>query len=136
MIRGNGEVNVEANAVAEKTVTNTYVEQKGYLNITKALGEGAPDDASSKIYSFTVTGPDNYSNTVEIKAGESQTIGDLKPGKYTVTENLTGTAIDGYDLEVTGGGEVTVVGNSTAKTTITNTYTKQKGSLTITKSCF
>ena len=133
VIRGNGEVNVEANAVAEKTVTNTYVEQKGYLNITKALGEGAPDDASSKTYSFTVTGPDNYSNTVEIKAGESQTIGDLKPGKYTVTENLTGTAIDGYDLEVTGGGEVTVVGNSTAKTTITNTYTKQKGSLTITK---
>ena len=133
VIRGNGEVNVEANAVAEKTVTNTYVEQKGYLNITKALGEGAPDDASSKTYSFTVTGPDNYSNTVEIKAGESQTIGDLKPGKYTVTENLTGTAIDGYDLEVTGGGEVTVVGNSTAKTTITNTYTKQTGSLKITK---
>ena len=133
VIRGGGEVNVEANAVAEKTVTNTYVEQKGYLNITKALGEGAPDDASSKTYSFTVTGPDNYSNTVEIKAGESLTIGDLKPGKYTVTENLTGTAIDGYDLEVTGGGEVTVVGNSTAKTTITNTYTKQTGSLKITK---
>ena len=133
VIRGNGEVNVEANAVAEKTVTNTYVEQKGYLKITKALGEGAPDDAYSKTYTFTVTGPDNYSKIVDIKAGESETIGNLKPGKYTVTENLTGTAIDGYDLEVTGGGEVTVVGNSTAKTTITNTYTKQKGSLTITK---
>ena len=134
VIRGNnGTVDVEANAVAEKTVTNTYVEQRGYLRITKALGEGAPDDASSKTYSFTVTGPDNYSKIVEIKAGESETIGNLKPGKYTVTENLTGTAIDGYDLEVTGGGEVTVVGNSTAKITVTNTYKLQLGSLKVTK---
>ena len=134
VIRGNnGTVDVEANAVAEKTVTNSYVEQRGYLRITKALGEGAPDDASSKTYSFTVTGPDNYSKIVDIKAGESETIGNLKPGKYTVTENLTGTAIDGYDLEVTGGGEVTVVGNSTAKITVTNTYTQQKGKLTVAK---
>ena len=133
VIRGSGDVDVSANATAEKTITNTYVLQKGYLKITKVLGANAPDGASSKTYTFTVTGPDNYSDTVEIKAGESKTITNLIPGTYTVTEDLKGAAIDGYDLEVTGGGEVSVVGNATAKTTVTNTYTKQKGSLTITK---
>ncbi|MBR6254511.1 MAG: Cna B-type domain-containing protein, partial [Clostridiales bacterium] len=132
-VTGGGKVSVVGNAIAKTTVTNTYTKQKGSLTITKALGANAPDGASSKTYTFTVTGPDNYSNTVEIKAGESKTIDKLVPGTYTVTEDEKGAAIDGYDLEVTGGGKVSVVGNAIAKTTVTNTYTKQKGSLRIVK---
>ena len=103
------------------------------MTITKALGANAPQSASSKKYSFTVTGPDNFSQTVTIEGAGSETLTGLEPGTYTVTENLTDVAIDGYDLEVTGGGKVSVVGNATAKTTVTNTYTKQKGSLRIVK---
>ena len=133
VIRGNGEVKVEANAVAEKTVTNTYVEQKGSLIITKALGEGAPDAAYDIEYEFTVTGPNNYSEGFKLNAGDSKILQNLVPGTYTVTENKTDAAINGYDLEVTGDGEVKVVGNSIAEITVTNTYKLQLGSLKVTK---
>ena len=132
-VTGGGEVAVVAKATAETTVTNTYTKQTGSLKITKALGANAPADAASKTYTFTVTGPDNFSKTVTIEGAGSETLTDLVPGSYTVTENLTDAAIDGYDLEVTGGGEVSVEVNEVAGTTVTNTYTKQKGSLTITK---
>ena len=132
-VTGGGKVSVVGNAIAKTTVTNTYTKQKGFLTITKALGANAPASASSKTYTFMVTGPDNYSKTVTIEGAGSETLTDLIPGTYTVTEDLTDVAIDGYDLEVTGGGKVSVVGNATAKTTVTNTYTKQKGSLRIVK---
>ena len=132
-VTGGGSVAVVAKETAETTVTNTYTQQTGSLKITKALGANAPDGAASKKYTFTVTGPDNFSKTVTIEGAGSETLNDLVPGSYTVTENLTDAAIDGYDLEVTGGGEVTVEVNEVAGTTVTNTYTKQKGSLTITK---
>ena len=132
-VTGGGEVEVVANAAALTTVTNTYTLQTGSLKIAKALGANAPDDATTKTYTFTITGPDNYSNTVKIKAGESQTVEGLVPGTYTVTEDEEGAEIEGYDLEVTGGGEVSVVAKTVAETTITNTYTMQLGSLKITK---
>ena len=132
-VTGDGEVTVEANATAEATVTNTYKQQLGSLKVTKALGAGAPDGANAIEYEFTVTGPNNYSNSFKLKAGEYKLIEDLVPGKYTVTENKTDAAIDGYDLEVTGDGEVKVEGNSTAIITVTNTYTQQKGKLTVAK---
>ena len=132
-VTGGGEVTVAAKATAETTITNNYTQQKGALKITKALGENAPADASNKEYTFTITGPDDYSKTVTIKGAGSATVEDLVPGSYTVSENETGAAIDGYDLDVTGGGVVTVAAKATAETTVTNTYTKQTGSLKITK---
>ncbi len=132
-VTGDGEVTVEANATAEATVTNTYKQQLGSLKVTKALGTGAPDGANNTEYEFTVTGPNNYSDSFKLKAGEYKLIEDLVPGKYTVTENKANAAIDGYDLEVTGDGEVTVVAKATALATVTNTFTQQKGKLTIYK---
>ena len=91
------------------------------MKITKALGENAPAVASNKEYTFTITGPDDYSKTVTIKGAGSATVEDLVPGSYTVSENETGAAIDGYDLDVTGGGVVIVAAKATAETTVTNT---------------
>ena len=72
-VTGGGEVNVVAKDTAETTVTNTYTLQTGSLKITKALGANAPESATSKTYTFTVTGPNNYSKTVTIEgAGEEK----------------------------------------------------------------
>ena len=72
-----------------------FIKDVGALKITKALGTNAPDGAASKKYTFTVTGPDNFSKTVTIEGAGSETLTDLVPGSYTVTENLTDAAIDG-----------------------------------------
>ena len=87
------------------------------------LGANAPASASSKTYTFMVTGPNNYSKTVTIEGAGEEKIEGLVPGTYTVTEDTDDAEIDGYDLEVTGGGEVNVVAKDTAETTVTNTYT-------------
>ena len=132
-VTGGGEVTVVGKAEAATTITNTYKLQTGSLKITKALGDNAPEEAALKTYSFTITGPNNYSKTVSVDGAGYVIVEDLVPGKYTVTENTEGTAIEGYDLEVTGGGEVNVVAKATALTTVTNTYKLQLGSLKITK---
>ena len=138
-VTGGGEVTVTAKATAENTVTNTYTKQTGSLKITKALGEGAPDAANNTEYKFTITGPDNYSKTVTIKGAGSETVENLEPGNYTVTEDKDGAKITNYDLTVTGddGEAVEVVAGKTTTAAITNTYkdtSSSKGSLKITKS--
>ena len=117
-------------AKGEVTVTNTYTRELGSLTITKSV-EGNSDEAEDKVYTFNVTGPDGYSASVTVTGSGSTTLTDLVPGTYTVTED--DAEIEGFELEVTGGGTVEVVANETAGITVTNTYTKEVGSLTITK---
>ena len=128
---------VETNVVnlinVNAKLTNKYEMQLGSLKITKALGSNAPRAAASKTYTFTVTGPNGYSATVQINGARSETLTDLIPGTYTVTEDENGAAISGYDLSVTGGGSVKVLPNDVATTTVTNAYTEILGSLTVKK---
>ena len=67
------------------------------MTITKALGDGAPTAASEVEYEFTITGPNGYSDTKKIKGAGSETIENLEPGNYTVTENKDGAKIANYD---------------------------------------
>ena len=128
---------VETNVVnlinVNATLTNKYEMQLGSLQITKALGSNAPRAAASKTYTFTVTGPNGYSATVQINGARSETLTDLIPGTYTVTEDENGAAISGYDLSVTGGGSIKVLPNDVATITVTNDYTEILGSLTVKK---
>ena len=56
-------------------------------------------------------------------------------GEYTVTENTGSAAVENYSLSVTGnGGKAQVVKGETATVTIKNEYSRDKGSLKITKS--
>ena len=136
------EIEVKAGETANAAITNTYKDSTtpdtGKLKITKALGAGAPSDANIKNYEFTVTGPDNFNKSYEIKGAGYLIIEDLKPGNYTVTEDKASANITNYDLTVTGGGTVEVKAGKTAETTITNTYkdnssTVDTGSLTVKK---
>ena len=112
------------------TLTNTYTkvqQQKfGKLVITKALGADSPDSAKSKTYTFTVTGPDGYSETVTIVGAGSAELDNLKPGKYTITEDKDAAEITDYILSVANSGvTVEIQGDDEKKATITNTYTKE-----------
>ncbi len=129
-VTGGGKVTVESEKTAETTVTNTYTQKLGSLKITKTV-EGGGTEAAEKIYTFEVTGPNGYSHEVTVTGSSSETLEGLAPGEYTVVEKDAN--IEGYTLDVTGGGEVTVEAEKTAETTVTNTYTQKIGSLKITK---
>ena len=136
------EIEVKAGETANAAITNTYKDSTtpdtGKLKITKAFGSGAPSAANTKKYKFTVTGPDNYNKTYEVTGAGYTIVEDLKPGSYKVTEDKASANIENYDLEVTGGGSVTVEAGKTAEITVTNTYkdnssTVDTGSLTVSK---
>ena len=146
-VTGEGDVTVEKDKSVTASVTNTYSKDKGSLTISKTVtGLSDVDQKANagKSYKFTVKGSDDKyykadgtaSNTevvLEIKAGASLTIENLPVGDYTVTEVKVDAAIETYGLTVEGEGKVTVVKDETATAEVTNTYSKDKGSLTISK---
>ncbi|MCI8877568.1 MAG: hypothetical protein HFF78_01145 [Oscillospiraceae bacterium] len=100
--------------------TNTQTEEETGSLIIKKVVSGGPESAGDKTFTFTVTGPDNYSETVTLKAGETKTLSGLPLGTYTVTES--GAELGGYTLTVDGTGPVEVTAGETAEVTVTNTY--------------
>ena len=132
-VTGDGEAEITADKVTEINVTNTYTQKLGDLKLTKTV-VGGGEEAAAKTYTFKVTGQNGYSKEVEINGSGSETLTDLVPGVYTVTEVRDGTEVNGYDLAVTGENDVTVEAEKTAEITITNTYTQKLGKLTVVKS--
>ena len=101
-----------------------YSQESGSLTVTKALAGDAGDAAAGKEFTFTVTGPSYPEGfTVKIPGAGSETLANLVPGTYTVTEDQEGARINGYTLTVTGEGEAAVTAGATAAVTVTNTYT-------------
>ena len=100
--------------------TNTQTEEETGSLIIKKVVSGGPESARDKTFTFTVTGPDNYSETVTLTAGETKTLSGLPLGTYTVTES--GAELGGYTLTVDGTGPVEVTAGETAEVTVTNTY--------------
>ena len=144
-VTGEGEVTVtKEGAVA--ALTNTYSREKGSLEVKKTVGGLEEKDATAnagKTFKFTVKGEDgkyysadgSASDTeveLEVKAGESKKLENLPAGKYTVTETREEAGIKGYGLTVTGEGEVTVTKEG-AVAALTNTYSREKGSLEVKK---
>ena len=108
---------------------NTYEDMTpvtGSLSITKVIKGDYPDGASDNTFKFTVKGPSYPDGIVVTITGEgTETLEDLVPGDYTVTENVSGAEFTNYSLEVRGNGsEVTVEAGKTAECEIINTYTK------------
>ena len=123
VLQATGSYSKENSGTSEEiaTFTNIYTEGSvGSLKITKTV-VGGGTEAETKTYTFTVTGPSGFNKTVTIHQNGNATLTGLVPGEYTVTEQ--NADIDGYTLEVTGGGNVTVEAEKTAEVTVTNTYT-------------
>ena len=146
-VNGENAEQAEESKKAEVTITNTY-QKLGELTIQKAVNIDADGEAEAlaKTYTFKVTGPNGYDKTVTITGRGSATLEKLEPGTYTVTEIQDGVDINiaGYNLTVSGEGNVEVEYDKTSDITITNTYDKPKepenpgsdpstGSLTIVK---
>lgn len=142
---GNASVTVEVhpNTTADTTAaiaefTNNLV--TGSLKITKKItidGKAPEGTDADGTYSFTITGPDNYSGTAEITVtngvGTEAVIDGLKPGTYNVTEDQGAAGKTGYSLTVIGTGDVAVKAGETASAEVTNAYTKNVGSLKVKK---
>lgn len=120
-------------------------EEKGSLTFTKTFGGDNVTEEDLKNISFTVTGPNNYSETYPLSSMQqkdgtySKTLTGLTTGNYTVTEN-NADKVEGYTLvteqSVTSKG-TTVAKDQTATVELKDTYTKNQlnlGSLTFTKS--
>ena len=85
-----------------QTITNKYAPDKGSLKLVKRFADDSTykaDDVNAKnLIVFTVTGPDNYSKTVDyydIKTTGEVVLSDLAPGDYTVTE-ISNVSTDTY----------------------------------------
>jgi uncharacterized surface anchored protein len=133
-VDGTKTATVETSKTAEISLTNTYSQKVGTLEIVKTTNGGTtPADTV-----FTITGPNKYKvekHYSDFKDGKL-TIGNLPVGEYTVKEG--NAAVDGYTLNVTGDNDIAknVEANKTTTDTITNTYTKEqpvKGALKLLK---
>jgi hypothetical protein len=134
---GTGNVNSFSGSFTSGTtyIDLLYTRDTGTLILSKVFGQNN-QYAENQTFSFTVAGPDGYSNTVEVTVGRDVTL-TVPTGTYTVTEN--GAAVNGYTLSTTyaasyGADDAQamaaleanqiVIGNSGRGTmTVTNTYT-------------
>ena len=132
-VTGNGVAVVEVGQ--NETVvpfTNTYKEL-GSLTVRKSVAVNGGSIPADKVFYFDITGPDGYSNTLELTANTVKTLDKLVPGEYTVTERTAEAQVSGYSLTVTAEGNSTVPEGGNAEVTVTNTYDQQVGSIEITK---
>ena len=125
------EASVSGDARTGYTITNTL--KSGTLEIVKSITGDISDSAltaeQKAAMTFTVIGPDGYSETVHYSdfVNGKYTFQNLPLGEYIVTE--TNADMEGYKLTTTysvDGGKVTVTNKETATITITNDYTKTK----------
>ena len=116
----------------EITIYVNYSEIKGSLTVENKV-TGAPSD-SDAVYTYTVTGPNKYSQTFTLSKGESIILGNLKLGTYKVTLNETGAKIPGYTYSCSNNGKSVTLSEdaATSYATVTSTYSKITGSLKIT----
>ena len=126
--------------VSSETVAfaNTYT-KLGSLKVVKAFGLDSELNKSSEnigSFSFTVTGPNDFSRTVTLPTAAGAweiSIDGLTAGEYTVTEDAASAARESYNLTINGteaeddAVKVNVANGSSVEAQIINTYSKKMG---------
>ena len=140
-------VAVSSETPASVTVTNAYTQDVGSLKLKKILAAEAPEEASTKAYKFTVKLKDaEHEKYVQEDGSLSETeyqftitgageisIEDIPVGDYVVEEDQESAELGGYTLQVSDAVNVTVEKDKEASAEITNTYTREEGSLKVSK---
>ena len=135
--QGSSTATIEDQKLAPVTLSNSadaVPVDHGDFTITKALaGDG---DFSNSTFLFTYSCTDNTAGFLMVKGGKtSETSEEVKAGSTCTVTEITDSAFrSGYTLTAPEPQTVAIAKDQTAEVTMTNTYTKAKGSFSVTNS--
>ena len=135
-VKVSGPAVITENTTTPVTVTNKYTRATSSFTVKKKV-EGLPDPGS-KEFSFRYEcayGEDAKVGDIKVKGNGETTVEDVPAGsECTVTENVDAAKQDGYTLVVDNAGQKFDQGTQPTTVLFTNVYTKDTGSLSVTKS--
>ena len=135
-VKVSGPAVITENTTTPVTVTNKYTRATSSFTVKKKV-EGLPDPGS-KEFSFRYEcayGEDAKVGDIKVKGnGETKVEGVPAGSECTVTENVDAAKQDGYTLVVDNAGRKFDQGTQPTTVLFTNVYTKDTGSLSVTKS--
>ena len=131
-----GPAMITENTTTPVTVTNKYTRATSSFTVKKKV-EGLPAPGA-KEFSFLykcVYGEDVKAGEIKVKGNGETTVKDVPAGsECTVTENVDAAKQDGYTLVVDNAEQKFDQGTQPTTMLFTNVYTKDTGSLSVTKS--
>ena len=135
-VKVSGPAVITENTTTPVTVTNKYTRATSSFTVKKKV-EGLPDPGA-KEFSFLykcVYGEDIKVDEIKVKGNGETTVEDVPAGsECTVTENIDAAKQDGYTLVVDNAEQKFDQGTQPTTMLFTNVYTKDTGSLSVTKS--
>ena len=135
-VKVSGPAVITENTTTPVTVTNKYTRATSSFTVKKKV-EGLPDPGA-KEFSFLykcVYGEDIKAGEIKVKGNGETTAEDVPAGsECTVTENVDAAKQDGYTLVVDNAEQKFDQGTQPTTVLFTNVYTKDTGSLSVTKS--
>ena len=135
-VKVSGPAVITENTTTPVTVTNKYTRATSSFTVKKKV-EGLPDPGS-KEFSFRYEcayGEDAKVGDIKVKGNGETTVEDVPAGsECTVTENVDAAKQDGYTLVMDNAEQKFDQGTQPTTVLFTNVYTKDTGSLSVTKS--
>ena len=135
-VKVSGPAVITENTTTPVTVTNKYTRATSSFTVKKKV-EGLPDPGS-KEFSFRYEcayGEDAKVGDIKVRGNGETTVEGVPAGsECTVTENVDAAKQDGYTLVVDNAGQKFDQGTQPTTVLFTNVYTKDTGSLSVTKS--
>ena len=135
-VKVSGPAMITENTTTPVTVTNKYTRATSSFTVKKKV-EGLPDPGA-KEFSFLykcVYGEDIKAGEIKVKGNGETTVEDVPAGsECTVTEKVDAAKQDGYTLGVDNVERKFDQGTQPTTVLFTNVYTKDTGSLSVTKS--
>ena len=135
-VKVSGPAMITENTTTPVTVTNKYTRATSSFTVKKKV-EGLPDPGA-KEFSFRykcVSGEDAKFGDIKVMGNGETTVEDVPAGsECTVTENVDAAKQDGYTLVVDNVEQKFDQGTQPTTMLFTNVYTKDTGSLSVTKS--
>ena len=126
----------EKDQVVNTSFTNTYTRDTGTFSIAKSV-QGGPEGAANGSYSFTYTCDGDVQGTLTVPGdGTAVSSPKIPTGvSCTLAEDAASAAKDGYSVASTlSQDSVTIAKDQTVAVTATNTYTRDTGTFSVTKS--
>ena len=126
----------EKDQVVNTSFTNTYTRDTGTFSIAKSV-QGGPEGAANGSYSFTYTCDGDVQGTLTVPGdGTAVSSPKIPTGvSCAIAEDAASAAKDGYSVaSALSQDSVTITKDQTVAVTATNTYTRDTGTFSVTKS--